>query len=279
MTSIEHTPVAGQVAVVTGGGRGIGRAIALSLADAGASVAVLARSAAEIDEVAGQVERDGGTAFAATVDVTDQESVRSAMDAVTDQLGAVDLLVNNAGSNAAVGPAWEVDPGQWWWDVTVNLLGPFLCARAVLASMVERGRGRIVNVASGTAGRAFPFDTAYACSKAALVRLTDSLAAETRDQGVSVFALSPGNVDTRLNREVRESEAGQRWMGDVWENMPPSISAGVAARAVVFLAGGEGDALSGRWLDARQDLAALASRAEAIIADDLYQLRLVREAP
>ena len=101
MTSIEHTPVAGQVAVVTGGGRGIGRAIALSLAGAGASVAVLARSATEIEEVAGQVERGGGTAFAATVDVTDQESVRSAMDAVTDQLGAVDLLVNNAQSPAA----------------------------------------------------------------------------------------------------------------------------------------------------------------------------------
>jgi NAD(P)-dependent dehydrogenase (short-subunit alcohol dehydrogenase family) len=266
------TTLDGMVALVTGGGRGIGRATAQALAAAGAQVAVASRSEVEVREVARAISAAGGVALAVPMDVTDRSAVDACVAKVTAELGDIDLLVNNAGSNRVVGPLWEIDPDEWWADVDVNLRGPFLCARAVLPAMVGRGRGRIVNIVSGTAGRAFPYDTAYASSKAALVRLTDSLAGETAGHGVSVFALGPGNVDTRMTKDLVSSDAAHRWMGDTLDNLA-FIPAEVAASAVVFLAEGHADRLSGRWLVASEDLAGLAECAEQIVDGDLLQLR------
>jgi short chain dehydrogenase/Enoyl-CoA hydratase/isomerase len=191
---------------------------------------------------------------------------------VQARFGHIDLLVNNAGANTVFGPAWEVDPDAWWGDVRVNLLGPFLCSAAVLPEMVAHRRGRIVNIASGTAGRAFPNNSAYAASKAALVRLTDCLAAETAPYGVSVFALGPGTVRSAMSLGLERSAAGRRWLGDAIGALR-FIPAEVPAAAVVLLASGQADSLSGRWLDAADDIRGVALRAADVRAGDLFQLR------
>lgn len=266
------TDLRGQVALVTGAGRGIGRAIARALAAAGAGVAVLSRSAEQVDETVALIRGDGGRALALAGDVTDRAAVAASAREAADRLGPIDLLVNNAGANAVFGPAWDVDPDAWWADVRVNLLGPFLCSAVVLPSMVARRRGRIVNIVSGTAGRAFPHNSAYASSKAALVRLTDCLAAETAPHGVSVFALGPGTIRSDMSLGLERSAAGRRWLGDAIAALRFG-PAEVPAAAVVLLASGQADELSGRWLDAADDIRGIAAQAADVRARDMFQLR------
>jgi NAD(P)-dependent dehydrogenase (short-subunit alcohol dehydrogenase family) len=262
----------GQVALVTGAGRGIGRATACALATAGAEVAVLSRSADQVGQTAALITGAGGHALALTADVTDREAVSVSVQAVLDRFGRIDLLVNNAGANTVFGPVWEVDPDAWWADVRVNLLGPFLCSAAVLPAMVARRRGRIVNIASGTAGRAFPNNSAYAASKAALVRLTDCLSAEAAPHGISVFALGPGTVRSAISLGLERSAAGRRWLADAIAALR-FVPAEVPAAAVVLLATGLADELSGRWLDAADDIRGIAAQAADVRAQDLFQLR------
>src|ERR1700741_212445 len=138
----------GQVAIVTGRGRGIGRAIAQALAQQGAAVTVTARSGEQLAETVALITAAGGRAIAVTADVTDPHAVKRVVTETEQQLGPVDLLVNNAGSASALGPLWEVDPEDWWHDVTVNLRGTLLCTHAVLPGMLTRRRGRIINMAS-----------------------------------------------------------------------------------------------------------------------------------
>lgn len=265
--------LAGQVAVVTGGGRGIGRAIAQGLAGAGATVAVVARSADELAETVRMIEEAGGRALALPADVADRAAVEGAVARVEAELGPVDLLVNNAGLLQPIGLAWEVDPDAWWRCVEVNLRGPYLCARAVLPGMVTRRRGRIVNLASVAAVRPIPDGTAYASSKAALVRLTDSLAAEVREFGIAVFAVDPGSVATGMHAYLGQSTA---WLRRRGRHAPKFTPAEDAAALVLRLASGRADALTGRFLHVHDDLAALAREAEAITRDDRYALRLRR---
>lgn len=252
-----------QTALVTGAGRGIGAEIARHLTSGGWSVAIAARSEAALAEVA---EETGALPF--VLDVTDAPAVEH----VVAELGGVDLLVNNAGAAGRGGPTWEKDPDAWWRVVEVNLLGPFLCSRAVLPDMCKRGNGRIVNVSSNAAffrlepGWDARIDSAYQASKAALMRLTEAVAAEARGFGVSVFAISPGMVKTEMTEGV---------FADIWDDESVWTPAGRTAELVAFLASGALDALSGRYIHAAaDDWAAMPSLAEAILADDLHTLRL-----
>ena len=180
--------LSGQVALVTGGGRGLGPVIARELAAAGAAVAVMARSENELANTVATIVAAGGRAIAVRADVTDRAAVDAAVQEAERGLGPVDLLVNNAAQARALGEVWQVDPEEWWRDVEVNVRGPFLCARAVLPGMVTRQRGRIINVTSGAGARPGPGMSGYAVSKAGLMRLSDSLAAEVAGSGVSVFS-------------------------------------------------------------------------------------------
>ena len=217
------------IAVVTGGSRGIGKAIADALRASGAAVTTFDRSHG--------------------VDVTERNTVETAFA----DLGPVDLLVNNAGTMDAIGPAWQVDPDDWRRDIETSLFGAFNCSRAVLPGMVERGSGRIVNVSSGVATRAYPHASAYAAAKAALRSFTQSLAAETAEHGIAVFAISPGFVWTEMTERLRESP----WFpgfGSPDPNEPER-----AAELVLRLASGELDALSGRFIHVRDDIDQLLS--------------------
>jgi NAD(P)-dependent dehydrogenase (short-subunit alcohol dehydrogenase family) len=198
--------LAGQVAIVTGAGRGVGRAIARCLADAGAVVVVAGRSVGHLAETVQLIEQAGGQALALGTDVIDRRAVEALMHTTRERLGPVDLLVNNA-ANLTVASIWEADPDEWWHCVNVNLRGAFLCTRAVLPGMISRGRGRIVNVVSSPAYKDLPYMSAYSSSKAALICFTSSLAAETKTHGLAAFAVHPGTVDTQMHEYLAQVPA------------------------------------------------------------------------
>src|ERR1043166_1636395 len=182
------------IAVITGGGRGIGRAFALALARAGAKVVVTGRTAASLDETVALVRRQGGEAIAVVCDVAKRASVERAFAEIQAKCGRVDVLVNNAGVAGAIGEMWRVDPDDWWRTQEINLRGCFLCARAVLPGMLERGSGRIINIASHAGVYRWPYCSDYSVSKAALIKLTENVAVEVRKRNVAAFAFHPGFV-------------------------------------------------------------------------------------
>jgi NAD(P)-dependent dehydrogenase (short-subunit alcohol dehydrogenase family) len=270
---MEPARLDGQVAIVTGAGRGVGRVIAERLAAVGAGVAVVARSADQIAEVASSIGDAGGRAEAIPADVTDERAVETLLERVRDELGTPALLVNNAGSWSTAGPVEESDPGAWWNDVEVSLRGTFLCVRAVLPDMLAAGEGRIVNVSSGAAVSPQPFMTAYASAKAAVLRFTDSLAAELEGRGVLAFAITPGFVRTELVEEMAASPAGRRYLPRLADRRD-SLEPNRAATLVAEIASGRLDPLAGRFLHVLEDMDGLLRRADEIRERDLYALRL-----
>jgi NAD(P)-dependent dehydrogenase (short-subunit alcohol dehydrogenase family) len=249
----------GQVALVTGGGRGIGRLIAQELADAGMRVAVAARSADQVEDTAREI---GG--LAVTADVSKQEDVDAMIATVERELGPIDLLVNNAGVWGSSALPHEQEPADWWRVFEINLLGPYLCARAVLPGMIERGQGRIVNTGSGASYLPGVSSTSYGGSKAALGRFGEIFARQASGHGVFVFVISPGLVRT----EMTES-----FGGDEVPWTPPEL----APRLVRVLAGGRADRLAGRYIHAEHDdIEDLIARAGEVEERDLNAIRLQR---
>lgn len=265
-----------KVALVTGASRGLGQAFAVGLAQAGMSVGITARTAEDLKQTLHEVEDVGAKGLAVPGDVADGKAVREAVEKVEDQLGPIDLLVNNAGVGEPFGPTWETDPDQWWRCQEVNVRGPLLCCHAVLPAMVERRRGRIINVASGAGTRGIPYMSSYVTSKAALIRFTEALAAETKQHGISVFCIQPGSVRTAMAEQILASSAENRWFGwleEVYDkgwNLTPEP----ATRLILYLASGKADALTGRFFHAAEDPAEVVGRAEQILRDDLYALRM-----
>lgn len=204
--------LAGRVAVVTGGGWNIGRAISLGLADAGAAVAVVGRTADRLEETVTQIRARGGTASAFTTDARNPEEVMAMRDSVTDELGSVEVVAAIAGGGGLTEPYAEVDPLQWWSIVETNLKTSFLVSQAFTRGMQERGRGSIVFCAGGGATVPMPVAgaTAYASAKAAVCRLTDQLAFELLDTGVRVNCIEPGRVTSE--DEARPSAELTTWL-------------------------------------------------------------------
>jgi len=269
--------LAGEVAVVTGAGRGIGRAIAHMQAKEGAKVALMARTAAEVEAAAAAIHADGGTARAYPLDVVEREAVDNAFAAVEAELGPVGLLTNNAGAFSAYGPIWTVDPDEWRRDVETNVFGTFNCCRAALPRMISRGKGRVIVITGGGTATSFPMGSGYATSKAGLLRFAECVADTLRGTGVLVFAMDPGLVRTAMTERQLESEAGRKYLVDLPRlfesriDVPPTL----AARLSVEIGSGRFDRLAGRMLmAARGDLDLEASAVEAIVASDLRALRV-----
>jgi NAD(P)-dependent dehydrogenase (short-subunit alcohol dehydrogenase family) len=187
----------GRIALVTGGGRGIGKAIALALAREGAEVVVAARSNGEIASVAAEIEAAGARTLAVTLDVSRPDDVRRAFAFVRERVGEVDILVNNAGIGRSA-LLWRTTDEIWESTITTNLSGTFYCMREALGPMVERRWGRIVNIASVAGKTGAPYISAYVASKHAVVGLTRAAAVEVAKHNVTVNAICPGYVDTPM---------------------------------------------------------------------------------
>jgi len=269
----------GAVALVTGGGRGIGREVALALAGAGARIALTARSAAELAATARLVEQAGGVAATAVADVTDAAGLTAAVADLRTQLGPIDVLVNNAGILGPIGPLWEVDADEWWATMDVNVRGLVLCSQLVLPEMVARRRGRIINVTSQAGAYRWPLVSGYSVSKAAVVKLSENLAHETSRHGISVFSVHPGLLPIGMTTTVADSvptsahaDHVRRWALDqLAEGRGAEPEA--AIELILRLAAGDADSLTGRHLSVHDDLDALLARLPEVRSQDLYVMR------
>jgi len=245
------------VALVTGGGRGIGASIGRELADAGMRVAVTGRTRDQVETIAAEI---GGLALVG--DVSRHEDVESWARTAEAELGPIDLLVANAGIGNQTGTTWDMSPEDWWHVLEVNVLGVHLTCRSMIPGMLERARGRIVITGSGAAYLPGSRQTAYAASKAAVCRYGESLAGELEGR-IPVFFFSPGLVRTEMTERF----------GDDMPWTPPEL----APRLVRVLASGRADALAGRYLHAEHDdIEDLIRRADEIAEQDLNAIRLRR---
>ena len=268
----------GETALVTGGSKGLGFAIASALAGAGARIALVARSRDILDASARRLSAEGHVVRAWCGDVTDEAFMRHAVGATENAFGPIGILVNNAGTIGPIAPTADVTPEEWWRCVEVNLRGAALGMQVVLAGMCLRGRGRIINVTGGAGIISFTYFSAYVAAKTALVRLTECAASEVRPYGVCVFSMEPGTVATDMSRWSLESAQGRRWIpwfARIFSEGLDAAPAHVAQRALV-LASGRADALSGRYIPFSADLDELVSAAGRIEGEHLYSLRMAR---
>lgn len=206
-------PLDGRGAVITGGGRGIGAEAARQLAEAGASVVVTARSLDQIDAVAEALRADGHSAHAIPCDVGDPAQIEALRDRATEALGAVDIVVNNAGiaSSATVG---RTTLDQWEQIMRVNATGVFLVTQAFLQPMLDRGWGRVVNVSSVAGKAGAPYISAYCASKHAVIGFTRAAAVEVAERGVTVNAVCPGYVETDMATNTIDTIVGKTGLAE-----------------------------------------------------------------
>jgi NAD(P)-dependent dehydrogenase (short-subunit alcohol dehydrogenase family) len=252
--------LSGQIALITGAGRGIGKGIALRFAAEGAAIAVTSRNKAQLDQVAGEIESAGGRALAITGDVTKRHDVDRVVHTAHRTLGHISLLVNNAGIAGPYGPIGIVDPDQWWAAQEVHVRAPLLFMTAVLPGMTARRTGRIINISSPRCHMNTPSLSAYSLGKAAANRLAELVANEVKETGVTVFALDPGSIMTEMADETMSNPDAQRWVPKMVERLNqmkgtvgPQDGMDWCTSRCVGLASGRYDALSGRYIDRTDD--------------------------
>jgi 3-oxoacyl-[acyl-carrier protein] reductase len=244
-------------ALVTGGARGIGRAVALGLADAGLDVAVLGRDATRVDDAVAQVRAAGRRGVGLVADVADMAAVDAAVARAESELGGIDLLVNNAGRIDAEVPLWEADPDEWWSVMETNVRGPFLLARAVVPGMLARGGGRVVDLNSGAGSGDMDGASAYNASKTALLRLGSGMHLAGYPRGLRTFEVAPGVVQTDMTAAM-DMHAGRT----EWTPVERTVE------MIVAIARGELDAWSGTFVRVTHDTPASLRAAVRTGSDD-----------
>jgi NAD(P)-dependent dehydrogenase (short-subunit alcohol dehydrogenase family) len=278
-------PLSGAFAVVTGASRGLGRLLSRELAESGASVGLIARSRGELIAAVGEITQAGGRAVAASADLSRPGDAERAIGDLRDQLGPIDLLVNNAGVAGPAGSTWDLRPDAWWETIEVNLGSAYLCTRAVLPEMIARRRGRIVNITSKAGVQRWPQMSAYAVSKAAIIKLTENVAAEARTNGVRVFSVDPGLLPIGLTRNAIAGTAAPgsgEARRDAWLRHQLAVGHGAdpvwPTRLLIRIAAGEADSLSGCHLSVHDDLDQMVALATHTPQTDIYRLRRTEPA-
>ena len=249
----------GKVAMVTGGGRGLGRATALALAELGAKVVVIARTLPEVEETTRLIRQQYGIgrSMAIRADISRERDVVTAFDTVRKRWDHVDILINNAGDTGATKSIISLSMEDWQHAIDVNLNGVFLCSREALRDMVRNHWGRIVNVSSGSAAVAVPDIAPYSVAKAAVEHLTHLIAAECASSGVVAVALRPGLLDTRMQEEVRtrpteQIPPGLRAIYAAYKQKGMLMAPERAASIIAYLCTNRAGEINGRVLDAAE---------------------------
>jgi NAD(P)-dependent dehydrogenase (short-subunit alcohol dehydrogenase family) len=269
-----------RVALITGAGRGIGRAIALAYAKEGARLALAARTHRDLEQTAQQAQALGASTCIVPVDVSDPTQVEDMVRHIVEQFATIDILVNNAGIAGPVGPLQENDIAAWIQTIQVNLIGTYLCCRAVLPLMRKQHRGKIISLSGAGATNAWRHLSAYGVSKVAVVRLTETLALELEGANIQVNALGPGSIHTQMWEELRDSArtAGDTQLYALGQRVTSGGGASLerAAALAVFLASDASGTLSGRLISAvTDDFPNLPTQIQRIMASDALTLRRV----
>ncbi|MDZ7640324.1 MAG: SDR family oxidoreductase [Bryobacterales bacterium] len=267
----------GKCALVTGAGRGIGKRLALGLADAGCRVALLARTEPELRLTQLEIEAKGGQGFVFRADVRIFEELSRSVEQARSQLGALDILVTAAGVQGPVGPFWECSREEWEGALQTNLLGVMNSIRLVLPAMVERRRGKVIVLGGGGISNARPNFTSYAAAKAALGRMVESLAEELLDHNVQINCLAPGNTYTHMTDQILEAGERAGWRD---EELAVRVrrSGGVAPREQIeptlFLASSQSNHITGKIIHVDDDWRPLL---ESSPHPEMYTLRRVQK--
>ncbi|RSN07158.1 NAD(P)-dependent oxidoreductase [Streptomyces sp. WAC 05977] len=256
--------------LVTGGGKGLGRAFTEALGQAGARVFITGRDSSALEETAEKLKEDGILVEAMCADVVDRDAMKDVVARIMKVSGRLDVLVNNAVDPGPVGPTADIDFGAWWRTQQVNVAGPLIGTQAALAVMLPAGRGRIINLVSPAGIKRWPYATAYSVSKAALLKLSENLATELRSTGVTVFSYNPGIVDAGLTRAGMQFAGNTddpwlerigRWAIDARDS-GAFVPLDTAVACLVRLARGDADVLTGQVICAEDDLDARISDRE-----------------
>lgn len=272
--------LASKVCIITGGSRGIGKAIAKAFAREGADLVLASRTKSELEATRKEITDSCGVIVdIVATDVSQPGDVDKLVEHTLKRLGTIDVLVNCAGIYGPIGLATDSDSRKWLQAVEINLFGTFLCIKAILPAMMKKKRGKIVNLSGGGAVSPFPRFSAYSASKAAVVRLTETLAEEVREHNIDINAIAPGGVNTRLLDEVLAAgeAAGKDFLQKSLRQKeeggtPPEKSAELA----VFLASSQSDGLTGRLLSAVWDnWKDIPGHLAKIMSSDIYTMRRI----
>jgi len=249
----------GRIAFITGGSRGLGEAIAAAFLEAGANIALCARSADELEKTAQRLSRAYAKQriLALPVDVTDICAVQESVDRILRAFGDLQILVNNAGVYGPMGSLWQTSVEEWDTALKINLQGSVYPIRTVVPYFLKKGYGKIIQISGGGATNPLPRITAYAASKAAIVRLAESLAQDLKGKGIDVNSIAPGALNTRMMDDLLK--AGPELVGEEFFAKMKKVSdqggtrLDVGARLAVFLAAKESDGITGRLISAPWD--------------------------
>ncbi len=275
--------LAGRNAIITGANQGLGEAIALEFVRNGASIMLCARNKAKLAEVSGKLKAlasKGQKVFFISADVSREKDVVRLISRSEKELGRIDILVNNAGIYGPKGAVENVDSRKWVETVEINLFGVFFCCKHIISHMKKNGYGKIVNLSGGGATAPLPFISAYAASKAAVVRFTETLACECAGYNIDVNSIAPGALNTRLLDEVLK--AGPNTVGKefyeraVKQKDDGGVPLELGASLCVFLASRESDGITGRLISAKWDSwNKLCARRKELADTDIFTLRRI----
>lgn len=267
-----------RVAIITGAGRGIGKHLAKKLAKEGIIVIMTARTQDEIEKVSREIDNEGGKSLALTSDISKVDDVKRLVETVIKKFSKIDILVNNAGIIGPIGPIENIDINEWETNIKNNLFGTFHCIRTILPHMIAKQYGRIINLSGGGAFNPSPNFSAYSSSKAAIIRLTETIAMEVDKYNITINAISPGAIKTNMTEEIAQSG---NLAGSELEKAKKVIEDGGSsledvAKLVLFLISDEANELSGKSISARwDDLNYIKKNISKIQKSDKYTMRRI----